>query len=113
MTTVRTALGDETSESAQMFAMASLSATSLDVVRHYAAAHGSVVEQPVEEARAEFAEGGGARSEVRHRLSGLAAASRNLGKLQEAEKYINEALRYLDGMTERERYQHARLFLPG
>ena len=34
----------------------------------------------------------------------MAAMSRNLGKLQDAEKYIKEALRYLDGMTERERY---------
>ena len=34
VTRVRRALGDEASESAQMFAMASLSTTSLDVVRH-------------------------------------------------------------------------------
>ena len=30
--------------------------------------------------------------------------SRNLGKLQDADGYINEALRHLDGMTERERF---------
>ena len=35
----------------------------------------------------------------------LAVQSRNLGQLQEADKYINEALQYLDGMTERERYR--------
>ena len=34
----------------------------------------------------------------------MAVASRNQGKQQDAEKYINEALQYLDGMTERERY---------
>ena len=34
----------------------------------------------------------------------LAVQSRNLGQLAEADKYINEALQYLDGMTERERY---------
>ena len=38
VTTVRTALGDETSDSEQMLAMGSLSATSLEVVSHYAAA---------------------------------------------------------------------------
>src|SRR5258705_3791825 len=36
-TTVRTALGDDTSDSAQLFAMASLSATSLGVLSQYAA----------------------------------------------------------------------------
>ena len=35
---------------------------------------------------------------------GLAGVSSNLGKQQDAEKYIKEALRHLDGMTERERY---------
>ena len=30
--------------------------------------------------------------------------SRNLGRLQDAEKYAKEALRHLDGMTERERF---------
>ena len=34
----------------------------------------------------------------------LAGISRNLGRLQDAEKYIKEALRHLDGMTERERF---------
>ena len=47
VTAVRKALGDDTSDSAQMFAMADLSATSLEVVRHYAAAHGSCVQQQI------------------------------------------------------------------
>ena len=34
----------------------------------------------------------------------LAAALRNLGRPQEAEKYLSKSLRYLDGMTERERF---------
>ena len=38
VTTVRKALGDDTSDSAQLFAMQTLSTTSLEVVRHYAAA---------------------------------------------------------------------------
>ena len=51
MTTVRKALGDEASESAQLFAMASLSATSLDVVRLYAAAQDAASNGKFEEAR--------------------------------------------------------------
>ncbi len=35
---------------------------------------------------------------------GLALMSRNLGRLEEAEQYIDEALKHLDGMTERERF---------
>ena len=35
---------------------------------------------------------------------GLAVMSRNLGRQEDAEKYIKEALRHLDGMTERERF---------
>jgi tetratricopeptide (TPR) repeat protein len=35
---------------------------------------------------------------------GLAVMSRNLGRPDDAEKYIKEALRHLDGMTERERF---------
>ena len=40
MTIVRKALGDRTSESDQLFALHSVTATSLDVVRDYAAARG-------------------------------------------------------------------------
>ena len=36
--------------------------------------------------------------------AGLAIASRNLDNQQDAEKYVREAVRHLDGMTERERY---------
>ena len=51
------------------------------------------------------AEGGGAGSEVRRRLPASGRACRGTwDRLQDADKYINQALRYLDGMTERERY---------
>ena len=40
----------------------------------------------------------------------MAIASRNLDKQQDAEKYIKEALRHLDGMTERERFRTRGLF---
>jgi tetratricopeptide (TPR) repeat protein len=104
MTTVRTALGDEASESAQMFAMASLSATSLDVVRHYATAQEASSNGRFEEARADLLKAVEVDPKFGVGYQLLAVLSRNLGQLQEADKYINEALRYLDGMTERERY---------
>jgi eukaryotic-like serine/threonine-protein kinase len=104
MTTVRTALGDEASESAQLFAMASLSATSLDVVRHYATAQEASSNGRFEEARADLLKAVEVDPKFGVGYQLLAVLSRNLGQLQEADKYINEALRYLDGMTERERY---------
>src|SRR6185436_14056861 len=42
--------------------------------------------------------------------AGMAIASRNLDKQQDAEKYIKEAVGHLDGMTERERYRTRGLF---
>src|SRR5688572_17720698 len=104
MTNVRTALGDEASESAQMFAMASLSATSLDVVRHYAAGQEASSNNRFEEARASFLKAVELDPKFGVGYQLLAVQSRNLGQLAEADKYINEALQYLDGMTERERY---------
>ena len=102
--TVRTALGDETSESTQMFAMASLSATSLDVVRYYAAAQEAASNNKFEEARQNALKAVELDPTFGVGYQLLAVASRNVGRVAEAEKYIKEALRYLDGMTERERY---------
>jgi tetratricopeptide (TPR) repeat protein len=104
MTTVRRALGDAASESAQMFAMASLSATSLDVVRHYAASQEAASNNRFEEARQSLLKAVELDPKFGVGYQLLAVASRNVGQLAEADKYINEALQYLDGMTERERY---------
>ena len=64
----------------------------------------SVVEQPIRRAAAELLKAVELDPDVRHRLPEPRRRSRNLGRLQDAENYINEALKYLDGMTERERY---------
>jgi tetratricopeptide (TPR) repeat protein len=101
--TVRTALGDETSESDQIFAMTSLSATSLDVVRHYVAGMEASSNNRQEDARQQFAAAVEKDPKFGIAYTSLAAALRNLGRPQEAETYLKEALRYLDGMTERER----------
>ena len=41
----------------------------------------------------------------------MAITSANVGQQQEAEQYIKEAVRHLDGMTERERYRDTRSLL--
>jgi tetratricopeptide (TPR) repeat protein/tRNA A-37 threonylcarbamoyl transferase component Bud32 len=104
MATVRNALGDDESESAQMFAMASLSATSLDVIGQYAAAQEASSSGRFEEARQRAMKAVALDPTFGTGYQLIAIASRNLGNTQDAVKYVNEALRYLDGMTERERY---------
>ena len=56
VTEVRKALGDNTSDSAQMFAMASLSTTSLDVLRRYAAGREASSGGKFDEARQSYAQ---------------------------------------------------------
>ena len=102
--TVRTALGDETSESDQIFAMTSLSATSLDAIRLYVAGMEASSNNKQEEAREKFAAAIEMDPKFGVVYTSLAASLRNLGRPQEAEKYLSESLRYLDGMTERERF---------
>jgi tetratricopeptide (TPR) repeat protein len=101
---VRSALGDEDSEADQLVAMASLSTTSLDAVRHYSAAVSASSNNRFEDARQSLLEAVKVDPNFGIGYQLLAIASRNLGQLQDAERYIKEALRHLDGMTEREKY---------
>jgi len=100
---VQKALGEENSESAQIFANQNLSATSLEVIRLYGASQEAATNGRFEDARqnAMRAVALDPKFGVGYQL--LSVVSRNLGNLQDAEKYINEAMQYLDGMTERER----------
>src|SRR5204862_2121031 len=102
---VRTALGDDTSDAAQRFAMETLSATSLDVVHEYAVAMEALSNSRFEEARRSFSRTVALDPNFGLGYAGMAVASGNLDKQQDALKYINEAVRHLDGMTERERYR--------
>jgi tetratricopeptide (TPR) repeat protein len=101
---VRTALGDDTSDEAQMFAMASLSATSLDVLRHYSAGREASSLGKFDEARRSYASAVNLDPKFGIGYQALATLSMNLGNQQDADKYFKQALQYLDSMTERERY---------
>ncbi len=105
VTGVRKALGDETSAAAQELAMRSLSTTSLEVASYYAAATEAQSRGNFEEALQSFAKAVQLDPKFGLGHQGMAVMSANLGRLQDAEKYAGEALRYLDGMTERERLQ--------
>jgi eukaryotic-like serine/threonine-protein kinase len=103
MAKVRKALGDRTSESAQLFAMRSLSASSLDVVNYYAAAVEAQSKGRFEEAQQAYLKAVQLDPKFGLGYQGLATTSRNLRRPADADKYIKDALRYLDGMSERER----------
>ena len=104
MASVRRVLGDRTSRSDQLFAMRSLTTSSLDVVSQYAAAVEAQAAGNFDQARAHYSKAVELDPKFGLGYQGLAAMSRNLGRLDEADTYIKEALRYLDGMTERERF---------
>ena len=103
--TVRQALGDDTSDSKQLFARDTLSATSLEVIRNYATAMEALSNSRFEEAGAGFAKTVELDPNFGLGYAGMAVAARNLDRMQDAQKYIKEAVRHLDGMTERERYR--------
>ena len=103
-TTVRKVLGDKTKEADQLFAMKSISTASLEVVGHYAAGVEFQSKGKYEEARQAFLKAVELDPKFGLGYQGLGASSRNVGRAEDAEKYAKEALRYLDTMTERERF---------
>ena len=105
VTSLRKALGDKTSAAAQELAMRSLSTTSLEVASHYAAGSEATSRGAIEEAMKSYAKAVELDPKFGLGYQALAVQSANLGRLQDAEKYAKEALRYLDGMTEREKLQ--------
>ena len=102
-TTIRNALGDDTSDSTRLFPATTLSTTSLEVVRDYALAQEAGSNGKFEEALrlASRTVELDPKFGVGYQL--LAVASQNMERSDDAVRYINEALRHLDGMTERER----------
>ncbi len=104
-TRVREELGDDTSDSAQRFAMETLSSTSIEVVREYAGAMEALSRSRFEEALQGFSRAAQRDSTFGLAYAGMAIAARNLDRQQDAEQHAREAIKYLDGMTERERFR--------
>ncbi|HEY1907392.1 MAG TPA: serine/threonine-protein kinase, partial [Myxococcaceae bacterium] len=99
---IRQRLGDESSDAEQRFAMDTLTATSLEVVHDYAAGMDALSSSQFEAARASFQSAVERDPAFGLAYAGRAIASANLGKQQEAQKDITEAVRHVDRMTERE-----------
>ncbi|HVH27516.1 MAG TPA: protein kinase [Vicinamibacterales bacterium] len=104
-TSIRRALGDNTSDEAQRFAMDTLSAKNLDAVHDYALGQEALSNNKNEEAIEHYTKAIAKDSGFGAAYTGLALASGNVGRQQDAEKYAKEATRHLDSMTEREQYR--------
>ena len=102
---VREALGDDTSDSTRRFAADTLSATSIEVVRNYAAAMEAQADGRFEDALTAFKKALDGDPNFGLAYAGMASSSRNLEKFEDAEEYAKEAARHVDRMTERERYR--------
>lgn len=104
-TAVRKALGDATSESAQRLSMETLTAASLEAVHEYAAGLDALSTGKFGEAQQHLSRAVDLDPNFGMAYTVMASAARNLGRQQDAEKYIREALKHIDRMTERERYR--------
>ncbi|MBI2687442.1 MAG: protein kinase [Acidobacteria bacterium] len=103
---IRQAVGDATaSESAQRFAMETLSATSLEAVHEYSQAMEAVSNGKYNQALGAFTKAAELDPNFGIAYTGMSVASRTLGRYEDAEKYVQLALRHVDRMTERERYR--------
>ena len=107
---IRTALGDDTSEAAQRFATDTLTATSLEAVHAYASAMDVLSSGRFDEARQHFRKATELDPKFGLAWAGMASVSRSLGDDQQAEKYIQLAYANIDSMTERERYRTRGLY---
>jgi len=104
-TIVRKALGDVTSDSAQRFSMETLTAASLEAVHEYATALDDLSSGKMDDALKHFSQAVDLDSNFGLSYLGMAAAEHNLGRQQDADKYIKLALSHIDQMTERERFR--------
>jgi serine/threonine protein kinase/Flp pilus assembly protein TadD len=104
MARVRSALGDQTSESQQLFAMRSLTTSSLDVLTHYASAVEAQAAGKFEVAEKSYEQAVALDPKFGLGYQGLAAMARNLNRPEDATKYIKQAFQLLGGMTEREKF---------
>ena len=104
-TTLRKALGDSTSESAQRFSMETLSAVSVEAVHEYATALDALSNGKPEDALKHFSQATDLDGNFGLAYAGMSAAAHNLSRQQDAEKFIRLALNHIDRMTERERFR--------
>jgi len=104
-TSVRAALGDDTSDETKRFAMEKLSATTLEAVKEYATAMEFLSNNNSTEAFKHFEAATSLDKEFGLAWAGMAVTKDNLREPEAAEKFMETALAKIDRMTEREKYR--------
>jgi tetratricopeptide (TPR) repeat protein/predicted Ser/Thr protein kinase len=108
---IREALGDTTPESDQLTAAAgSFTAASIEVVHQYSVALDQQYAGKMDAALQSFAKAAELDPNFARAYAGMAAMAVNLGKHQDAEKYVKQAMEHVDRMTDRERYRIRGMF---
>jgi len=103
---IRKALGDTTSESAQLQAAGgAFTAASLEVVHQYSIAMNQQSEGKLQDALQSFSKVAEMDPNFARAYSGISSAYGNMGRRTEAEKYAKLAMQHTDRMSERERYR--------
>jgi tetratricopeptide (TPR) repeat protein len=102
---IRKALGDETSDASQRFALDTYTNTSLEVLHEFVTAAQELTEGKYEDSIKSYSRAVSLDENFAMAYQGMALAARNLHQYQDAEKYIKLALAHIDRMTERERYR--------
>jgi eukaryotic-like serine/threonine-protein kinase len=104
-TAIRKKLGDATSESAQRLSMETLSAASLEAVHEYAMGLDALSAGKFEESQQHLSRALDLDPNFGMAYTVMASAARNLGRQQDADRFIKEAIKNIDHMTERERFR--------
>ena len=103
---IRKALGDTTSESAQLQAAGgAFTAASLEVVHQYGIAMEQQSDGKLQDALRTFLKVTELDPNFARAYSGISSAYGNMGQKTEAEKYAKLAMQHIDRMSERERYR--------
>ena len=107
---LREALGDTTTESAQLAAAETFTAASLEAAKSYATAQDLQLAARHEEAIVQYRRAVEQDPNFGRAYSGWAMSASTLGRTDEAEKLFKEALARLDRMTEREKFRTLGLY---
>ena len=107
---IRKTLGDATPESAQIAAAGTLGSSSLEAVHQYGVAMEEQFAGKMDQALQSFQKCAELDPHFARAYSGMAAVSGNLGRLEDADKYIKLALENIGHMTERERLRTRGLY---
>jgi serine/threonine protein kinase/tetratricopeptide (TPR) repeat protein len=103
---IREALGDTTPESVQLERDGgAFTASSLEAVHYYSVGKEQASAGKFQDALTSFSRAAELDPNFALAYGGMSAMAGNLGKLQDADKYIKLAMQHVDRMTERERYR--------